>query len=825
MRPPRLVFRLSSLAATTLLVLALAFAGSDRGFGQAPAPPAARGESPLATPFDRITLTDGTVVDVEPVSPRPLPTVDLARQRKLDLARKGKKEPPPPEGNIGLPGEKKKAAPSPEDRTGPEGVSEVTIHLLEGEARDFKVKRIDIRSVEYFEDMLLREADRLSRAREFDRAFECLLRVRARDPKWPGLDEHVDRLLFVEGTAALVDGEGERGLRLLGELAGRKPNYPGLADKLAESYSARAARAFDLGLYARARKILHDAGPLAPGHPALRAARERFEGKARERADAGRSLQGAERLDALTDALRIWPTLDQAPAAYREAFAAWPTLDVAVVDVPRAPGPWVRCPADERVGRLLYRPVLARDDEEALKGKADGQLAASVTSSDLGRRLVIELRPGTIWSDGSRPVSSVDVARALIDAVQPASPRYSGRWADLLDRVETPEDLRVEVRLSRALLKPGSWLLGPVGPAHAGADGHVIVAGGGRELVDSGPFRWTATASEQVVFQAPGPSAGPTGGPSSRLRRLREFRYPSAAAALGAFTRGEVALVEHVGPDRVAGLAARPEVKVGRYTRPSVHRIALDGRNPLLRNRALRRGLSYAIDRRTLLEESVLRRPPDAANTVADGVFPRGSYADSPDVKPLGYDPLLARMLVAAARKELAQPIALTLEYPAVPEAQAVAPRLAEALRAAGVELKVVERPESVLAAELRAGRRFDLAYQADRPEEPAIDAGPLMSPAYDAPPEVDPLGALASPRILQLLLQLERAPEWPTARGLLLQIDRECRDELPVLPLWQLEDHYAWHTRLKGPGESADRLYQDIETWEVEPWFATDPW
>jgi peptide/nickel transport system substrate-binding protein len=57
------------------------------------------------------------------------------------------------------------------------------------------------------------------------------------------------------------------------------------------------------------------------------------------------------------------------------------------------------------------------------------------------------------------------------------------------------------------------------------------------------------------------------------------------------------------------------------------------------------------------------------------------------------------------------------------------------------------------------------------------------------------------------------------------IQIDRESRDELPVIPLWQLAEHYAWRTHLKGPGESAAHLYQGIETWEIRPWFARDPW
>ena len=72
---------------------------------------------------------------------------------------------------------------------------------------------------------------------------------------------------------------------------------------------------------------------------------------------------------------------------------------------------------------------------------------------------------------------------------------------------------------------------------------------------------------------------------------------------------------------------------------------------------------------------------------------------------------------------------------------------------------------------------------------------------------------------------ELERAPEWATARATVQQVDRESRDELPILPLWQLEGHYAWRSRLKGPPEATALLYEGVETWEIEPWFAKDPW
>jgi peptide/nickel transport system substrate-binding protein len=295
---------------------------------------------------------------------------------------------------------------------------------------------------------------------------------------------------------------------------------------------------------------------------------------------------------------------------------------------------------------------------------------------------------------------------------------------------------------------------------------------------------------------------------------------------MNAFERGDVAVLERVPPDRVGGLRQASVIKVGRYRLVGVHFLAVDGRNPILKNRNLRRAISYAIDRKALLEETIIKRPIDDYNQPADGPFATDSSANAPDVPRLEYDPLRARMLVAMVRREMTAPkFQFRFEYPAIPEAQAAAPRIAEMLRAVGLGIDLVERSESELEEALRAGDRFDLAYRVGRTDAPVREAGNLVCPGFDAPAASDGLGALASPRIMQLLLQLEHAPEWNSARALVQQIDRECRDELPVIPLWQLVDHFAYRENLKGPLEVADHLYQGIERWEIEPWFAKDPW
>jgi peptide/nickel transport system substrate-binding protein len=807
-------------------------------------------------PHDKLTLIDNAVFLIEPISPRPLPaytpkTDEGKAQVKGDTLKLSDQE------------AARKAAEAKKD----ENPDELIIHLLEGEQKDFKVKRSSIKSVEYWEDILLAESDRLIGARNFPKAFEYLLAVQARNPNWKGLVDHFDKLLFEEGSWALAGNDRPKALRLLEDLQRRRPEYPGLAPKLAEAFAGEIEKAVADGAYAYGRKVLHDLGELAPDSTVLADLRNRYLTRSRDLAKQAEAARGYERLDLLARSLRVWPDQQGTPERFAEAFRELPTLDVGVVDVPRPVAPWINSPASARVTPLLYLPLLVDETDDALLGKKAGQLVTGLELGDLGRRIEIQLRDDVRWSDDSRALSVIDVVRALSDRAQPRSPAYNARWADLLERIDATDVDRVTIRLTRSPLSPPRWLITPVGPAHAAWDGRVA-RDDGRIPVGDGPFAYRSEAvskgagevelvaadrkgtGEQVVSvaEAPAEPDGPAVNlplvpsfssgsaqfrnaqaprlPVPKIKRVREVHLADATAAMIALDRGEISLLEVVPHDRVEGLKANPEYHLGAYRQPSLHRLALDGRTPALKSRLLRRGITYAINRQTILEEVLLRRPIDEKNRPSDGPFAVESYANAPDVRPYDFNMLRAKMLVAGAKRELGtNRIRLTLEYPARFEAQISVGRIAEGLREAGLEIDLVERPESELEQALRAGRRFDLAYRVGRCDEPIYEVGALLCPGYDAPPQSQGLAALASPRILQLLLQLEHAPEYATARELVTQIDRECRDELPIIPLWQLQDHYAWRDRLKGPAETADHLYQGIETWEIEPWYARDPW
>ena len=132
------------------------------------------------------------------------------------------------------------------------------------EVRDFKVKRANIKKIEYFEDLLLAGVRSPGDGSRLHAGVRVLPASADAQPRLAGLDDRVNRVLFAEGSKALIDGDGERGLRLLRELLGRKRDYPGLLDQIGEAYSKRIERALKLGLYPRGRRVLHELAELVP---------------------------------------------------------------------------------------------------------------------------------------------------------------------------------------------------------------------------------------------------------------------------------------------------------------------------------------------------------------------------------------------------------------------------------------------------------------------------------------------------------------------------------------------------------------------------------
>ena len=160
-----------------------------------------------AAPFDRVTLIDGTDLIVEPVSPRPLPAIDPSKDSK----RRGRDRKPviPPEGNIfvGRADQDRAARQRQGGRPGRRGQRRgQASSAARGGPTRYAITRSSVRTSRkssISRICCLQECDRLVTVHDYARAFECCLRVQTRNPGWPGLDDHVNRVLFAEGSTRL----------------------------------------------------------------------------------------------------------------------------------------------------------------------------------------------------------------------------------------------------------------------------------------------------------------------------------------------------------------------------------------------------------------------------------------------------------------------------------------------------------------------------------------------------------------------------------------------------------------------------------------------
>ena len=115
-------------------------------------------------------------------------------------------------------------------------------------------------------------------------------------------------------------------------------------------------------------------------------------------------------------------------------------------------------------------------------------------------------------------------------------------------------------------------------------------------------------------------------------------------------------------------------------------------------------------------------------------------------------------------------------------------------------------------ADELPAGKvEYDLRYAEITVGEPLTDARTLIGPTGLA-------GDVQSPYLDAALRDLDAATNWKDVRARLAKLHEIANHELPVIPLWQTINYFAYRTSVRGIDESPIALYQNIGQWTLAP-------
>ena len=478
-------------------------------------------------------------------------------------------------------------------------------------------------------------------------------------------------------------------------------------------------------------------------------------------------------------------------------------------------GPWEIHSVDPASNGVFFTRMQVAETLVEVDGQGNLQpgLASQWSNSGDGLQWRFTLRPGARFHDGSE-VSAEQAAFALQQAwrkpgVMTSAPIASieAREGALLVTLTEPF-----APLAAVLAHPSTQILAKEA---YDARGEVI------QVIGSGPYRITRLQQPQRVeterfdgWQGPQPAI-------SQVSYLTVGRAESRTLMAES---GQADIAWGLDPVSIRRLQQAPRVAIASVTLPRTIQLKLNGADPLLKEPAVRRALSLAIDRRGMA--AALLRDPEMAATQ---LFPPtlGEW-HQPGLTPLAYDVKAAQAALAAAGWLLGadgvlhkgeERFALTLRtFPDRPELPLLATALQAQWQAVGVDLRVAVGNSS----EIPAGHQDGSLQLSLYARNYALVPDPLVTLLGDLAPTGADWGVMnwQSPTMEQKLARLgkETLPAGEAA-ALRRDIATTLQQELPLLPIAWYRQSAAVSRELKGfeldPQERSYRL--DKLTWSTQ--------
>ena len=261
--------------------------------------------------------------------------------------------------------------------------------------------------------------------------------------------------------------------------------------------------------------------------------------------------------------------------------------------------------------------------------------------------VVFHLRHDLEWHDGT-PVTARDVAFTFQRLKDPAVPFPNPSYFDYWDAVEVVDPVTVRFFLrphanalygwTRVAIMP-EHILGEVPPEDL--ESHPF---GFLSPLGNGPFRFVERIpGDRWVFGANADFPEELGG-RPYVDRLVYRQIPDEFALAAALQAGEVDLVIDASPSMIDQVGDRPDVVSTSYSAPEYAFIAWNSRRPEFADPVVRRALTMAIDRETLVQ-AVL----GGNGTVAPGPVGPWHWAYDPAWTPIPYAPEEAAALLEGA--------------------------------------------------------------------------------------------------------------------------------------------------------------------------------
>ncbi len=697
----------------------------------------------------------------------------------------------------------------------PTGVKEtdkfqVTILLFP--TRRYEVMWKDIDRISLYEQMILARAKKLVDDKNFGEAFEHLNFLIVNYPQTPGLQVLRQEFLFESANEMARQKRLPHTLAVLEELQRTFPNFQrervrssiaSVSSQLVKSYFDKKDLATAKAMITRLeRDYKKDPLPVV----------EEWKGKFLELASQYRDRAQAFRdqkdyLNARREAakmLEIEPDIPGGKEFFRELIKEFPVARVGVFQTADKPdtAALANWPAF-RSGQLISRPLFEFRSTGPEGGQYKFTLGSFQQSDD---RLELDL---TIQNPGVGGVpNSLNLSQSFLRRATIGSKDYSPGWASIFDSVSVSGPERVRLRFRRPHVLPQAFLQWPIEQTTEGVEPPGVLYRFKSQDGDIQRFEW-ASSNPTVDYQP---------------REIHEIKYTDPAQAINDLLRGDIEVIDRLFPadaKRLQASIVSKSINVEGYALPTVHMLVPRTSNPYLDDREFRRALLYAIDREGILKGEILGGADAELSQVISGPFPRGTtdsdpiaYAYNNSVPNLAYDPRLAKVLMLITTTKLKMMYEKRNEkLPPISKIRLGVPNY-EAARVAGQAIveqwKLIDVPAELIVLDKVPGPKddvpVDILYLTASVWEPATDAERLFG--IGGPAETN------NQFIVQVLGQLGAARNWREVRQSCQDLHALVAAHLPVLPLWQVGESFAYRNEIGGIARKPLGLYQDLQKW-----------
>ncbi|MGC2210048.1 MAG: ABC transporter substrate-binding protein [Candidatus Korobacteraceae bacterium] len=448
----------------------------------------------------------------------------------------------------------------------------------------------------------------------------------------------------------------------------------------------------------------------------------------------------------------------------------------------------------ERIGELIFEGLLRRDEHFKLQPR----LAESWEIPD-PLTYIFHLRRGVRFHDG-RPMTSADVKWTL-DSMLNGSVRSAKTSAyRYIDRVEAPDDFTVIIRLK----EPYAALLWNLSDGAIG----IVPADSGEELaqhpIGTGPFRFVSQAQDrEVVLERNNQYWGKPPG----LARVRFNVVPDATTRALELRKGSADVeIDALPGDMVVALARQPQLLVERAPGTGYQYLAMNLRDPILKDVRVRQALAYAIDRGPVLHYlwHDMARP-------ANSVLPPQSWAYDPSAKVYPYDAAKARQLLDEAGYPAGPGgvrFHLTMKTSTDESTRLLCAVLQQQLRQVGIALDIRSYEFATFYADVVWGafQLYSLRWVGGSNQDPDIFENAFDSASF-APRRAN-RGYYSNPEVDRLIAEASRSVDLSQRAAAYDRIQEILNEDLPYVNLWWADNVLVHSRRLENVQLSPDGSY-----------------